>query len=178
MRVRFVQGAFAPGAVGISLIKGIEFKDSKPILISDLLAAEMKKVHPLTMLHPSPCHTPHHAMLHPSPRYTPHHATPLTMLHHSPRYTPHYDLELQAERSARTALAAAAAARAIDRDDGTTRELKPHPSLPPPHLLPARLLTMSTPTYLPGDLELADLDAQLSARLSYEVGANGEEGAM
>ena len=76
MRVRFVQGAFAPGAVGISLIKGIEFKDSKPILISDLLAAEMKKVHPLTMLHPSPCHTPHHAMLHPSPRYTPHHATP------------------------------------------------------------------------------------------------------
>ena len=42
-----MQGAFAKGAVGISLIKGIEFKDSKPILISDLLAAEMKKVHPL-----------------------------------------------------------------------------------------------------------------------------------
>jgi len=38
-----MEGAFAPGAVGISLIKGIEFKDSKPILISDLLAAEMKK---------------------------------------------------------------------------------------------------------------------------------------
>merc|ERR1719258_938555 len=31
-----MEGAFAPGAVGISLIKGIEFKDSKPILISDL----------------------------------------------------------------------------------------------------------------------------------------------
>ena len=42
-----MQGAFAKGAVGISLIKGIEFKDSKPILISDLLAAEMKKVRPL-----------------------------------------------------------------------------------------------------------------------------------
>jgi len=38
-----MSGAFAKGAVGISLIKGIEFKDSKPILISDLLAAEMKK---------------------------------------------------------------------------------------------------------------------------------------
>jgi len=38
-----MDGAFAKGAVGISLIKGIEFKDSKPILISDLLAAEMKK---------------------------------------------------------------------------------------------------------------------------------------
>ena len=38
-----MEGAFAKGAVGISLIKGIEFKDSKPILISDLLAAEMKK---------------------------------------------------------------------------------------------------------------------------------------
>jgi len=38
-----MEGAFAPGAVGISLIKGIEFKDSKPILISDLLAAEMAK---------------------------------------------------------------------------------------------------------------------------------------
>ena len=36
-----MDGAFAPGAVGISLIKGIEFKDSKPILISDLLATEM-----------------------------------------------------------------------------------------------------------------------------------------
>jgi len=38
-----MEGAFAEGAVGISLIKGIEFKDSKPILISDLLAAEMAK---------------------------------------------------------------------------------------------------------------------------------------
>ena len=47
-----MEGAFAPGAVGISLIKGIEFKDSKPILISDLLAAEMKKAHPLSTLHP------------------------------------------------------------------------------------------------------------------------------
>jgi len=80
-----VQGAFAPGAVGISLIKGIEFKDSKPILISDLLAAEMKKVHPLSMLHPltmphplsmlhpltmphPSCHTPPHAHLHPPSR--------------------------------------------------------------------------------------------------------------
>ena len=36
-------GAFAPGAVGISLIKGIEFKDAKPILISDLLQTEMAK---------------------------------------------------------------------------------------------------------------------------------------
>ena len=38
-----MSGLFAPGACGISLIKGIEFKDSKPILISDLLAAEMAK---------------------------------------------------------------------------------------------------------------------------------------
>merc|ERR1719409_1919778 len=38
-----MEGAFAPGAVGISLIKGIEFKDGKPILISDLLQAEMAK---------------------------------------------------------------------------------------------------------------------------------------
>ena len=52
------QGAFAPGAVGISLIKGIEFKDSKPILISDLLAAEMKKVHRLSTLHPFASCTP------------------------------------------------------------------------------------------------------------------------
>ena len=47
-----MQGAFAKGAVGISLIKGIEFKDSKPILISDLLAAEMKKVHPFALAAP------------------------------------------------------------------------------------------------------------------------------
>ena len=66
-----MQGAFAPGAVGISLIKGIEFKDSKPILISDLLAAEMKKVHPLSMLHPLTMPHPL-SMLHP-----PYHATPL-----------------------------------------------------------------------------------------------------
>jgi len=38
-----MEGAFAKGAVGISLIKGIEFKDGKPILISDLLKDEMKK---------------------------------------------------------------------------------------------------------------------------------------
>ena len=38
-----MQGAFAPGAVGISLIKGIEFKDSKPILISDLLAVRARR---------------------------------------------------------------------------------------------------------------------------------------
>ena len=57
-----MQGAFAKGAVGISLIKGIEFKDSKPILISDLLAAEMKKVRPLP-LHPPCLHTP--SALHP-----------------------------------------------------------------------------------------------------------------
>ena len=52
LTLTLTQGAFAPGAVGISLIKGIEFKDSKPILISDLLAAEMKKVHPLGTLRP------------------------------------------------------------------------------------------------------------------------------
>ena len=41
-----MEGAFAPGAIGISLIKGIEFEkggEFKPILISDLLQAEMKK---------------------------------------------------------------------------------------------------------------------------------------
>ena len=38
-----MQNAFAKGAIGISLIKGIEFDDGKPILISDLLKAEMKK---------------------------------------------------------------------------------------------------------------------------------------
>jgi len=38
-----MEGAFAKGAVGISLIKGIEFKDSKPALISDLLQIEMGK---------------------------------------------------------------------------------------------------------------------------------------
>ena len=38
-----MSGAFAPGAIGISLIKGIEFEDAKPVLISDLLAKEMAK---------------------------------------------------------------------------------------------------------------------------------------
>ena len=38
-----MENAFAKGAIGISLIKGIEFEDGKPILISDLLKAEMKK---------------------------------------------------------------------------------------------------------------------------------------
>jgi len=38
-----MSGAFAKGACGISLIKGIEFEDGKPVLISDLLAKEMKK---------------------------------------------------------------------------------------------------------------------------------------
>jgi len=38
-----MEGAFAKGAVGISLIKGIEFEDSKPVLISDLLQKEMAK---------------------------------------------------------------------------------------------------------------------------------------
>ena len=78
LTLTLTQGAFAPGAVGISLIKGIEFKDSKPILISDLLAAEMKKARPLSTLHPLPCHTPHatplrmptctHLHAHPHPR--------------------------------------------------------------------------------------------------------------
>jgi len=36
-----MENAYAPGAVGISLIKGIEFKDAKPVLISDLLAEAM-----------------------------------------------------------------------------------------------------------------------------------------
>jgi len=41
-----MEGAFAKNAIGISLIKGIEFDragDGKPILISDLLQKEMKK---------------------------------------------------------------------------------------------------------------------------------------
>jgi glycerol-3-phosphate dehydrogenase (NAD+) len=41
-----MEGAFAKGAIGISLIKGIEFEktgDMKPILISDLLKTEMAK---------------------------------------------------------------------------------------------------------------------------------------
>jgi len=38
-----MEGAFAKGAVGISLIKGIEFEDAKPVLISDLLQKEMAK---------------------------------------------------------------------------------------------------------------------------------------
>ena len=41
-----MEGAFAPGAIGISLIKGIEFEkggEFKPILISDLLQVEMAK---------------------------------------------------------------------------------------------------------------------------------------
>ncbi|KAL1519219.1 hypothetical protein AB1Y20_003478 [Prymnesium parvum] len=42
-----MEGAFAKNAIGISLIKGIEFEreagKEKPILISDLLKAEMKK---------------------------------------------------------------------------------------------------------------------------------------
>jgi len=41
-----MEGAFAEGAIGCSLIKGIEFEktgDFKPILISDLLQKEMKK---------------------------------------------------------------------------------------------------------------------------------------
>ena len=52
--------------------------------------------------------------------------------------------ELEAEREARATLAASAAARAIDRDDG--------------------------------DLELADLDAKLSARHSQVIGTGGEGG--
>ena len=32
-----MNGAFAPNAVGISLIKGIEFDGGRPVLISDLL---------------------------------------------------------------------------------------------------------------------------------------------
>jgi len=36
-----MENAFAPDAVGISLIKGIEFKDQKPVLISDLLQEAM-----------------------------------------------------------------------------------------------------------------------------------------
>jgi len=38
-----MEGAFAKGAVGCSLIKGIEFDAGAPVLISDLLAKEMKK---------------------------------------------------------------------------------------------------------------------------------------
>jgi len=38
-----MEAAFAKDAVGISLIKGIEFKDGKPVLISDLLKEEMAK---------------------------------------------------------------------------------------------------------------------------------------
>ena len=81
-----MQGAFAKGAVGISLIKGIEFKDSKPILISDLLAAEMKKARPY--LYTPYLHTP--LALHPqlytvrsTPLSTlqPLSTTPLSMLH-------------------------------------------------------------------------------------------------
>ena len=48
-----LQGAFAPGCIGISLIKGIEFKDGKPILISDLLAEEMKKAEGAPMVNMS-----------------------------------------------------------------------------------------------------------------------------
>ena len=82
-----MQGAFAKGAVGISLIKGIEFKDSKPILISDLLAAEMKKARPVACRTPL---APHPLALHPqlytlrsTPLSTlqPLSTTPLSMLH-------------------------------------------------------------------------------------------------
>lgn len=38
-----MSGKFAAGARGISLIKGIEFDDGKPVLISDLLKKEMAK---------------------------------------------------------------------------------------------------------------------------------------
>merc|ERR1712087_61195 len=38
-----MEGAFADGAVGISLIKGIEFEQGRPVLISDLLQKEMSK---------------------------------------------------------------------------------------------------------------------------------------
>ena len=38
-----MNGAFSPDAVGISLIKGIEFEEGKPVLISDLLQKEMAK---------------------------------------------------------------------------------------------------------------------------------------
>merc|ERR1719198_915411 len=38
-----MEGAFESDAVGISLIKGIEFDDGKPVLISDLLQKEMAK---------------------------------------------------------------------------------------------------------------------------------------
>jgi len=38
-----MEGAFKPDAVGISLIKGIEFEQGTPVLISDLLQKEMAK---------------------------------------------------------------------------------------------------------------------------------------
>merc|ERR1712087_844597 len=38
-----MEGAYADGAVGISLIKGIEFEQGRPVLISDLLQKEMSK---------------------------------------------------------------------------------------------------------------------------------------
>ena len=38
-----MEGAFRKGACGISLIKGIEFEDGRPVLISDLLQKEMAK---------------------------------------------------------------------------------------------------------------------------------------
>ena len=48
-----MEGAFAPGAVGCSLIKGIEFEAGTPILISDLLQKEMAKGPPARR--PSTC---------------------------------------------------------------------------------------------------------------------------
>ena len=49
---------------------------------------------PLTLPHPSLCHTPHLAipltLPHPSPCHTPHLATPLTLPHPSPCHTPHF----------------------------------------------------------------------------------------
>jgi hypothetical protein len=94
--------------------------------------------------------TPQHAPARPStPQHAP--ARPSTP-QHAPYYTcrtqqrlKERDAELAAERDAHTALAASAAARAIDRDDG--------------------------------DLELADLDAKLSARHSHVIGTGEEDQA-
>ena len=84
--------------------------------------------------------TPQHAPARPS---TPQHAPYYTC--RTQQRLKERDAELAAERDAHTALAASAAARAIDRDDG--------------------------------DLELADLDAKLSARHSHVIGT-GEEGSV
>ena len=79
-----MEGAWAEGAIGISLIKGMAFEEGKPILISDKIREAIREAPGEpgeATSHARPCHTmPCHATPHPA---TPRHAT---SCHVTPRH--------------------------------------------------------------------------------------------